>query len=260
MAAVDFKSSLPIRSEADGADQRVQVKIVDASNPNTQQMIVDADSNAHVEMHGNNPAGTDVVVRLSEEGAPNGDGLYDVANNTTPASAGITAQTRNAAYAASRQNLAPTAKRGSTDTDQVSLDISLHDEDGNKYSTTNPLPVAISNDEAGTPVHSYAETAAAIAPGASQQIDYTVAGTALTLKRITASASGLVKMEIFTGTAAATQRYTFFNSEANRNILLDIPKNFVVAVGDVVRVKFTSMEPTGTTAFTGYATVEGTLA
>lgn len=258
MAAVDFKSSLPIRSEADGADQRVQVKVVDATNPSTQQMIVDADSNAHVEMHGNNPAGTDTVMRLSEEGAPNGDGVYDVANNSKPASAGITAQTRNATAADSRQVERPTAKRGTVDTDQVSLDVSLHDELGNKYSATNPLPVAISDEEAGTAVHSYNETAAAIVPGGSQTIDYTVAGTDLSLKRIVCSASGRVKIEIFAGTAATpTQKYTLFNSESNPSFALDIPKNFKVIVADIVRVKFTSLEPTGTTAFTGYATIEG---
>jgi hypothetical protein len=256
--AIDFKSSLPVRSEADGLDSRVQVKVVDKSNPGTQQMTVDSDSNAHVEMHGNNPSGTDTVVRLSQQGSPNGDGIYDGTNNTIPASAGVTAQVRNAAYSASRQTLAPTAKRGAANTDTVSMDISLHDENGDAYSIANPMPVAISNEEAGTAIHTYAETASPIAPAGSQQVDYTVATSNLTLKRICAAASGECKIEIFTGASAGpTQRYALFTSAANHNILLDIPKNFIVVVGDIIRVKFTSMEPTGTDAFTGYVTIEG---
>ena len=52
----DYKSGLPVRSEADGTDERLQTKIVDATSPDTQQMEVDSDNNAHVEVHGNNPA------------------------------------------------------------------------------------------------------------------------------------------------------------------------------------------------------------
>jgi hypothetical protein len=261
MAAVDYKSAQPVRSEADGADARVQVKIVDSQNPGTQQMTVDSDSNAHVEVHGNDPTGTDKPLRVSEDGATKVDGLYDATLNTKPSTTGVTAQTRNASYADSRQVERPTAKRGTSDTDTVSLDVSLHDESGNAYSQSNPLPVAMANEEIGTPVHSYNETASAIAPGGSQTIDYTVAGSAMTLKRIVVAASGACKVEIFTGNATTpTQKYTIFTSESRRNEFIDIPKNFTVAVADIVRVKFTSLEPTGSTAFTGYATIEGMLA
>ena len=44
----DYDSGLPIRSEADGTDERVQVKIVDKTNPDTQQATVDTDDNLKV--------------------------------------------------------------------------------------------------------------------------------------------------------------------------------------------------------------------
>src|SRR5690606_13158800 len=91
----DYNSGLPIRSEADGADDRVQTKIVDAQNPDTQQMKVDTDGNAHAEMHGNDPAGIDRVQRLSELGAVTPDGLYDASDNTKPGNIGLIANTRD---------------------------------------------------------------------------------------------------------------------------------------------------------------------
>lgn len=259
MADVDYKSSTPVRSEADGQDARVQVKIVDKTNPGTQQMIVDTDSNAHVEMHGNDSAGVDRVMRLSEEGAPNPDGIYDGTNNTKPATAGITAQTRNAAYSDTRQSEKPTAIRGTTAANTVSLDVSIHDEAGEAFSPTNPLPVYIANIEAGVPVHTQLKTATPIVSGTPQTLTYTVATAILHLKRLVISASGACKLEISTGLAAGpTIRYTLFNSEANRNVFLDTPPNFDIAIADVIQVVFTSLEPAGSTQqFTGYLTVEG---
>lgn len=259
MADTDYKSSSPVRSEADGQDARVQVKVVDKTNPSTQQMTVDTDSNAHVEMHGNNPTAADVVMRLSEEGAPNGDGIYDAVNNTIPATSGITAQTRNAAAAASRQGQRPTAIRGTTASDTVSLDVALHDEAGEAYSATNPLPTYIANIEAGVPIHTYLSTTTPIVSGTPQTLTYTVATATLHLKKLVISASGACKIQVYTGNSTTpTQRYTLFNSESNRNIFLDIPPNFDVAVADVVQVIFTSLEPAGSSQqFTGYLTVEG---
>ena len=92
----DYNSGLPIRSEADGADERVQVKVVDSTNPDTQQMTVDTDGNLHAEAHGNDPSGVDRVLRTSEEGHANVSGLYDVAQNTDPANIGLIAHSRSA--------------------------------------------------------------------------------------------------------------------------------------------------------------------
>src|SRR3989304_1668597 len=91
----DYDSSLPIRSEADGTDERVHTKICDGATP-SQMATVDADLNLHVEVHGNKPAGTDIELRLSELGAPNPDGDYDASDNTKPASVGVIAHDRGA--------------------------------------------------------------------------------------------------------------------------------------------------------------------
>lgn len=262
MADVDYKSSLPVRSEADGADARVQVKVVDATNPATQQMEVDTDNNAHVEMHGNDPAGVDRVARLAENGAVQSDGVYDAATNTKPSNQGVVLQTRNATAADSRQVERQTAKRGTTDTTVVSADVSMHDENGNAYTTANPLPVVISNEEVGTPVHEHLDDTGVnptgLAAGASVTLTYTVpAGSPLTLKKVSFAASGRIKAEIKTGTSgSATKRYTMFNSTASPNQEKDFPKNSIVAVADVVEITFTNMDHQ---PFTVYMSVDGTI-
>lgn len=64
------------------------------------------------------------------------DGIYNATNNADPANVGLVAQERNAAAADSRQTMLPTAKRGTNDTDQVSLDVSLHDRNGDGIDST----------------------------------------------------------------------------------------------------------------------------
>jgi len=75
----DQATALPIRTE-DDIQERVQVKLVDYLNPGTglaadQQMSVDTDHNAHVEIHGNDEAGDGcfdgldlVIVDVDENG------------------------------------------------------------------------------------------------------------------------------------------------------------------------------------------------
>jgi hypothetical protein len=255
MAAVDAKLGLSIRSEADGVDARVQIKIVDYLNPSAQQMIVDTDHNAHVELHGNNPTGADTVVKLSEQGSTSVDGVYDATNNSIPANSQTVVATRSATVDKTKQALRQT---GVQNGNVIVADVGIYDENGTPFSATNPLPVAIANEEVGTPVHSYNETASAIAPGGTQSITMAVTGTALTLKSFKVGASGRVKIEIFRGPAGTpVQLYTVFNSEAWPSLVLDCPKNLILAITETIVVKFTSMEPTATTAFTGYATIEG---
>lgn len=239
----DYNSSLPVRSEADGTDERLHAKIVDGANP-AQRMTVDADLNAHVEMHGNDPAGVDRVVRTSEAGALTPDGVYDAATNTKPGNLGLIASQRNAAPSDSTQTERLTSITDSGGTVKA-LDISLHDEAGEPFTASNPLPVTFVDSE-GVEVNDY-NTGAAVAAGASSVHLYTVTALkTLKLSQIDASASGKMKVVIAVETGVATGVYTTkfvrFNSTANPNVALDIKENITVAAGVRVQVTRTNLD------------------
>lgn len=239
----DYASGLPVRSEADGADERLHVKVVDGTTP-AQRMIVDTDGNAHAEMHGNDPAGTDRVMRLSELGAVTPDGVYDVADNTKPGNVGLIASSRDAAVgdATQTERLTSVTDGGGT---VKALDVSLHDEDGEAFSATNPLPVTILDSE-GVEINNY-NTAAAVAAAATSNHDYTVtAATTFTFTQFHASASGKMKIVVSVETAVAsgtfTPRWTMFNSTANPNMDKTIREPITVAAGVRVRIARTNLD------------------
>jgi len=241
----DYDSSLPIRSEADGADERVQTKIVDKSNPDTQQMEVDTDGNAHVEVHGNDPTGTDKVIRTSEQGSVEVDGVYDASNNTEPSNTGIIAQQRNATPGDTLQTERLTSVQDSGGTVR-SLDVSLHDEDGEAYSSTNPLPVTLEESE-GDEICDYNTTSSVIKDAIANH-DYTVTALkTLISQRVWVAGSGKLKVELQLETGVASGIYnTFlvaFNSTANPNI--DIPLDKICGkqiAGANVRIVITNKD------------------
>lgn len=249
----DYNSSLPVRTEADGTDERLHVKIVDGTTP-SQRTTVDTDGNVHAEMHGNDPAGTDRVLRTSELGAMTPDGVYDVAANTKPGNSGLIASVRDAAPSDTTQTQRITSVTNGT---KRLLDVSMHDENGAPFSASNPLPVT-SVDSEGSEVNDYA-TAAAVAAAASSNHDYTVtAATTLKLSQIEASASGKMKMEVQLETAVASgvfnTKWVMFNSTANTNMSLAIKENPAIIAGVRVRVKLTNLDKQ---AMDVYSTISG---
>lgn len=239
----DYASGLPVRTEADGADERLHVKVVDGTTP-AQRMIVDTDGNAHAEMHGNDPAGTDRVVRTSELGALTPDGVYDVADNTKPGNIGLIASSRDAAPSDTTQTERLTSVTDGGGTVKA-LDISLHDEDGEAYTAANPLPVTISESE-GTEVNDY-NTAAAVAAAATSNHDYTVTAlNTLTFTQFSASASGKCKIVVSVETAVAsgvfTPKFVMFNSTANPNMDKTLREPMTVAAGVRVRIARTNLD------------------
>lgn len=241
----DINSALPIRSEADGADQRVQVKIVDKTSPGSQQMIVDSDSNAHVEIHGNDPAGVDRVQRLSELGAVTPDGVYDVANNTIPGNVGMIAAQRATSPGDTDQVKRLTAIQGTALDTVHALDIAMHDENGDAFSASNPLPVT-SVDSEGDEVNDY-NTASAIAAAASSNHDYTVtAAKVLKLTGIHASGSGRMKIVVSIETGVGTDlfdtKFVRFTNASELNEFIDIQEPIDVAAGVRVRVARTNRD------------------
>ena len=234
----DQKLGLPVRTEAD-ADERLQTKIVDATTP-SQQMEVDSDNNAHVESHGNNPSGSDTVLRLSELGAPNPDGDYDASNNSKPASSALIAHDRQATPADTDQNQRVTAV---TNSDVHALDMALHDESGVPYSENNPLPVSIEESE-GDEIQDFKQ-ATTIAADASDDHTYSVAsGRTLLLTGVYASSSSRSKCEVYIGDGGVSETFALkavafgTSSDPNMPIKFTTPIK-VVGTANTTTVKIT---------------------
>lgn len=60
----------------------------------------------------------------------NVDGVYNASTNTDPDNIGVVLQTRNSTASDIRQIERPTAIRGTTDSSHVSIDVSVHDNNG----------------------------------------------------------------------------------------------------------------------------------
>lgn len=242
----DYDSGLPIRTEADGTDERVHVKIVDGTNPAVNQTEVDSDSNLHIEVHGNRADdAADIVLRLSELGATVIDGLYEADDNSDPSNIALVAHTRNDTPADTQSTERLTSIEDSAGAVRA-LDISLHDEDGEPYTENNPLPVTLEESE-GDEIVDY-NTSAAVAKDAVVTHDYTV--TALKTfvgSEAWISGSGKLKAEIQIEDGLASDSYdtiyTAFNSTAEPNIRIPLQKIVKqVIAGAIVRIEITNRD------------------
>lgn len=235
----DAQTALPVRTEADGTDERLHMKIVDGVNPSINQASVDSDKNLHVEIHGNSPSSVDKVVRTSELGAITPDGMYDATNNTKPGNVGVIAHTRNATPSDATQNKRVSAV---TVSDVTSMDVSLHDEAGVAYSDTNPLPVTMVPLEGGDGTHNYA-TSASVAKNVTVTHDYTVTLLhTLYLDQVLVSASGKIKVVVQIEGTVFDTKIVQFNSVAQTNINIRLSRPLVALAGKKVRLMITSLE------------------
>ena len=215
----DYNSSLPVRTEAD-VDERLQSKLVDYTDP-SKGATIDSDGNVHIEMHGNDPSGTDVVARLSELGAVNADGDYDVTNNSKPSSSGVIAHDRGAAIDETSQNKRVTAVAG--EGDSVCMDVALHDGSGQLFDSANPFPVTL--EQPGSEKHEFTETEA-VAKDATATHTYSVAdGNVFSLYKVLCSGSGKLKALLEIGDGGASEVFTSkavtFNSTSNPQADID---------------------------------------
>ena len=243
----DYDSSLPVRTEADGTDERMHAKIVDYSDPGgSDKQVQVSDKNMHVEVHGNRADdAADVVMLLSETGRVNPDGIYEVDNNSLPANIGLIAHERNDTPTDAHQTLRVTAKANAAG-DVRALDVALHDENGEAYSPSNPFPVAISDTESGTKVHDYNESAS-VAKDASVSVDYTVTALkTLHLARVLLCGSGKIKAVLQRETGVGADTYdTFavrFNSTSQPNCDIDLGTKLEVDAGVKVRLILTNLD------------------
>lgn len=202
----DSDLGVRVHSQVDGTDGRVQIKDVGHGSSAAlgaaaqNQVIVDAQGNKHIEVHGDDPAGTDRVIRLSENGAAKIEGAYDAATNTKPSSVGVIALARNVAPADSQQTLRITGIASGTGLRRA-LDTALLDESGEPFTMTNPLPVVLAESE-GAEVHDYS-MAANIASLAESNHNYSVAiGTTFVLSQVVTDASGDARYELLIGDGA----------------------------------------------------------
>jgi hypothetical protein len=232
----DIEKGLPIRSKED-ADERVQVKHIDFTNPALGQQV-DADGNAHVELHGNKPNGDDVVLALSELGRPNGDGFYvaGASGNTKPASVGLVAHTRGASPTEADQILRLTAAVTGI---VKALDIALHDENAVPYGINNPLPVFPVENADSDPVHDF-DDSGAIPGGGTDDHDYTVpVGKILLLDGVNGSSSGRGRIDLLVN---AVQKASSRNSVSDPDYKIDFKTPIEVAAGVLVKVIRTNQE------------------
>lgn len=130
---------------------------------------------------------------------------------------------------------------------------------GANVSATNPVPVTISSAPLGTSVNNY-NTASAIAAGATSNHDYVITATkTFQGKKIWASASGLMKIEVQVspdGLVFSTL-WVGFNSTATPNISIDLEEIVFLdsGVGSKIRVIRTNMDKKPMDV---YSTISGT--
>lgn len=130
---------------------------------------------------------------------------------------------------------------------------------GADVSGTNPVPVTITSALVGTSVNNY-NTAAALAAAASSNHIYTITtGKTFNGKKIHASASGRMKVEVRTSPDGTTYSSLFvaFNSTANPNIDIDMDELVFLAsgVGSTIEIIRTNID---LLAQDVYSTISGT--
>jgi len=248
----DIDSQLPVRSVADGDDERVLVKIQDGTDPGGVDKAVEvSEKKAHVRNFSKDSDGNDQQVLLSQEGHNLTNGDYDAVSNKRPSSnAEILHDRKNTAEVPGEadQNVRPTgvAYDNGVDETVVCADVAVRDEDGVPFSKTNPMPVSIEESE-GEEIHVHKETATKIVKNASEDHEYTsVAPEEFELEQWGISASGYMKGELFVedGVAAGTftSKGVIFNSTANPNATLELKRPIKVATGVKVKIEMTNLD------------------
>jgi hypothetical protein len=130
---------------------------------------------------------------------------------------------------------------------------------GANVSATNPVPVQFSSAPLGTAVNNY-NTAAAVAANATSNHIYTItAAKTFQGKKIWASASGLMKIEVRVSPDGSTYSslWVGFNSAANPNITIDMDEMVFLesGTGATIEVIRTNLDHTAQDV---YSTISGT--
>lgn len=134
--------------------------------------------------------------------------------------------------------------------------VGLVDESDAAITDSNPLPVAVVSNTAGTAVERFNEVSApGLASGASVNHDYTATGGTFIPSKFWASASGLLKMDVFVDIGAGlVQIFTGFNSAQNPVVEFDPEEDILIPVTKVARIRITNREALAQSV---YSTIEG---
>jgi len=215
----DKDKGLPVRTQGD-PDGSIQSKVVDFTTP-AQGQEVDSDGNAHTEVHGNDPAGTDRVLKLSELGNANTQGDFDVTDNTKPSSNAVIVHDRNATPSEIHQNVRAT---GVTSGTVHAQDVAIRQSDGSIIDDANPLPVVNVEDGPGDEIADY-DTATVAAEATSEHTFSVANGDTFKLLRVRGSGSSRAKWELQIGDGAASEVFATkevqFTTEDNTNMEMD---------------------------------------
>lgn len=246
----DIDSQLPVRSVADGTDERVLVKIQDATDPGGVDKGVEvSEKKAHVRNFSKDSDGNDQEVLLSQEGHNLTNGDYDAVSNKRPSSNGsILHDRKNTAELPGEadQNKRPTAVAYDNGVDEtvICADVAIRDEDGVPYSKDNPMPVSIEESE-GEEILLHLESAAKITKNNSDEQEYTAVGE-FELEQWGISASGYMKGELFledgVGAGTFTSKGVIFNSTAQPNAQLLYKRALKVAAGVKIKIERTALD------------------
>lgn len=241
----DIDSQLPVRSVADGTDERVHVKIVDFEDPSgVEKQVQVSEKKVHNRNFNKDSDGNDQEVLVSQEGHSLTNGDYDASTNKRPSSNGQILHDRPATATAAGESDQNFRATGVSYDDGVkvvnSADIALHDEDGVPYSKDNPLPVSIEESE-GDEIHEHSESASPIAKNNSDEQSYTV--TALKefeLEQWGITGSGFMRgelqIETGVGTGVFETKSVLFNSTAQPNASLMLKRMIKVQAGVIVKI------------------------
>ena len=221
----DYDSALPIRGNVkDGAS-------VDADNQglvmmgndgsNYQDLSVDSSGNLQVDVVAELPAGTQVI---GEVKVTDGTDDLDIATD------GSAAKTKGIQVLG---------------TDGTNAQILKTDTSGALFVNTGG---ALSNSNTYASVNLVKDTPTTLV---------SLAGAAV-VRKIVASGSGLMKVDVQYGTTASeTTIAVLINSTANPNVELDFPHGLTVASGETILLECTNLEASGSPAsdFSGYGTI-----
>jgi hypothetical protein len=232
----DDRQGLPVVSEMD-VDKRVQIKICDATSPSQQAGVSSAG---------------DLQVVISGEGS---------VGNTDQSTVGLVAATRGATPG--RERLAEYPTTTAPQAGITCLDIALHDNSGNSFSSSNPLPVSIVSEGLGQIFHRYGTTASDIASGSSGSIEFSPGTSAgvddiFSICRLSISSSSAYKVVFEKQTGASTWEAICvrFGSVSNPNVEVKFDKELKLLVNMKVRAYITNTDK-GSKGF--YFDAEGVL-